>query len=71
VVGEAVHVPVLHVSGVADPAVIVVGVIEGATEMVGTLVGIIALLIATPEPIEFVAVTLHVTDFPISAACVV
>jgi hypothetical protein len=50
---------VLHVSGVGDPASIVVGVIEGSgVEMTGTLVGVRALLAAgEEEPIEFVAVT--------------
>ena len=44
---------------------------SGATEMVGTLVGIRVLLVATPlGVIPLFAVTSHVIDCPISAACV-
>jgi hypothetical protein len=57
---------VLHES-VVVPAVAVGGVMEGATEMTGTLVGITELLVAgAEEPIEFVAVTSHVIVSPIS-----
>jgi hypothetical protein len=64
---------VLHVSGVADPATIVVGVTEGddegAVERTGTLVGTTELLdVAGEEEITpFIAVTRHVICCPISA----